>query len=132
MRGLTSTIALAVILLGLGGYIYFVDSKKPAAGAPVIKQKAFTVDADQIEEVQIKAAAGETTRVDKTGGTWKIIEPETTDADQGQLTNLASSLASLDIDRVVDEAPSDVSQYGLNPAKIDVAFRIKGQGAVAG
>ncbi len=127
MRGLTSTIALAVILLGLGGYIYFVDSKKPAAGAPEIKQKAFTVDADQIEEVQIKAAAGETTRVEKTGGTWKIVEPEQTDADQGQLTNLASSLASLDIDSVVDEAPSDVAQYGLNPPKIEVAFRIKGQ-----
>ena len=33
MRGLTSTLVLVVVLAGLGGYIYFVDSKKPAASA---------------------------------------------------------------------------------------------------
>ena len=33
MRGLTSTILLVVVLAGLGGYIYFVENKKPAGGA---------------------------------------------------------------------------------------------------
>ena len=33
MRGLTSTLLLVVVLAGLGAYIYFVDSKKPAATA---------------------------------------------------------------------------------------------------
>ena len=59
MRGLTSTIALAAVLLGLVGYIYFVDSKKPASGAAEAKAKAFTVEADQIEEIQFKPASGE-------------------------------------------------------------------------
>ena len=31
MRGLTSTLLLVVVLAGLGGYIYFVDSKRPAS-----------------------------------------------------------------------------------------------------
>ena len=57
MRGLRSTIALLTVLLGLVAYIYFVDSKKPATGAPEVKTKAFTVDADQIEEIQIKPAS---------------------------------------------------------------------------
>ena len=30
MRGLTSTLILVVVLAGLGGYIYFVESKRPA------------------------------------------------------------------------------------------------------
>ncbi len=29
MGGLTSTLVLVVVLAGLGGYIYFVDSKRP-------------------------------------------------------------------------------------------------------
>jgi hypothetical protein len=127
MRGLKSTIALLVVLIGLVTYIYFVDSKKPASDAPETKAKAFTVDADQIEEIQIKPASGEASRVQKANGTWQLVEPEKTDADQGQVSNAATSLATLEINRVVDESPSDLSQYGLNPPKADIAFRVKGQ-----
>jgi len=123
VRGLTSTIALAVVLIGLIGYIYFVDSKKPASGAAEVKAKAFTVDADQIDEIQIRPASGGDSRA----GTWQLVEPEKTAADQGQLTNAASSLASLEVNGVVDDNPSDLKQYGLNPAKLDVGFRVKGQ-----
>ena len=127
MRGLKSTVALAVVLLGLVGYIYFVDSKKPASGAAETKAKAFTVEADQIEEIQIKPAAAESSRAEKTNGTWQLVEPEKTDADQGQLTNTATSIASLEVNGIVDDNPTDLAQYGLNPAKLDVAFRVKGE-----
>ena len=127
MRGVKSTIALAVVLLGLVGYIYFVDSKKPASGAAETKAKAFTVEADQIEEIQIKPVAAESSRAEKTNGTWKLVEPEKTDADQGALTNTATSLSSLEVNGVVDDNPTDMAQYGLNPAKLDVGYRLKGQ-----
>jgi Domain of unknown function (DUF4340) len=127
VRGVKSTIALLVVLIGLVAYIYFVDSKKPASGAPETKAKAFTVDADQIEEIQIKPASGDASRVQRANGTWQLVEPEKADADQGQVSNAASSLATLEINRVVDDNPSDLSQYGLNPPKAEIAFRVKGQ-----
>ena len=127
MRGLKSTIALLVVLIGLVAYIYFVDSKKPASGAAETKAKAFTVDADQIEEIQIKPASGDASRVQKTNGTWQLTEPEKAEADQGQVSNAATSLATLEINRVVDDNPSDLSQYGLNPPTAEIAFRAKGQ-----
>jgi hypothetical protein len=127
VRGLKSTIALLVVLIGLVAYIYFVDSKKPASDAPETKAKAFTVDADQIEEIQIKPASGDASRVQKANGTWQLVEPEKADADQGQVSNAATSLATLEINRVVDDNPSDLSQYGLNPPKAEIAFRVKGQ-----
>ena len=67
------------------------------------------------------------TRADKTTGTWQLVEPEKTDADQGQLSNTASSLASLEITRVVDDNPTDLMPYGLTSAAIEVGFRLKGQ-----
>jgi hypothetical protein len=127
VRGLKSTIVLLAVLIGLVAYIYFVDSKKPAAGAPETKAKAFAVDADQIEEIHMKPASGDASRVQKANGTWEMVEPEKTAADQGQVSNAATSLATLEISRVVDENPSDLSQYGLNPPKAEVAFRVKGQ-----
>mgnify|MGYP003353075226 CR=1 FL=1 len=50
MRGLTSTLILVLLLAGLGGYIYFVDSKKPEAGpGGETRGKVFSVEADKIE-----------------------------------------------------------------------------------
>ncbi len=130
MRGLKSTIALVVVLIGLVAYIFFVERKKPASGAPEVKAKAFTVDADQIEELQIKPATGDASRVQKINGTWQLVEPEKADADQGQVTNAVTSLASLEINRVVDENPSDLAPFGLNPPKADIAFKVKGKNDV--
>ena len=127
MRGLKSTIALVVVLVGLVAYIYFVDRNKPTSDAPEVKAKAFTVDADQIEEIQFKPAAGEASRVQKANGTWQLVEPEKAEADQGQVSNAATSLATIEINRVVDDNPSDLAQYGLNPPKADIAFRVRGK-----
>jgi hypothetical protein len=127
VRGVKSTLVLIVVLIGLVAYIFFVDRKKPASDAPAAKAKVFAVDADQIEEIQLKPASGDASRVDKTNGTWQLVEPEKTEADQGQVSNAATSLATLEINSVVDENPSDLAQYGLNPAKVDVGFRVKGQ-----
>jgi hypothetical protein len=43
------------------------------------------------------------------------------------MTSITSSLASLEVQRVVDANAGDVKQYGLDPARISVAFRSKGQ-----
>ena len=128
MRGLKSTIVLLAVLGGLVAYIYFVDSKKPASGGTVTKDKAFAaLDAGQIEEVQLKSETGETSRVQKTGETWKLVEPEAVEADSVALSTLTTTIAGLEVQRVVDENPSEVKQYGLDPARIDVGFRVKGE-----
>ena len=122
-----STLALVVVLGGLVGYIYFVDSKSEPGGTTV-KEKPFgTLQADDVEEVQVKSADGETTRVQKSDGKWQVVEPVKADADTSELTTIASSIATLEINRVVDENASDLKQYGLEPARIEVAFRSKGQ-----
>jgi hypothetical protein len=122
-----STIVLVVVLAGLVGYIYFVDSKQEPSGTTA-REKPFTsVQADDIEEVQVKSAEGETTRLQKVDGKWQLVEPVQAAADTGELTTIASSLSTLEIQRVVDENASDLKQYGLEPARIEIAFRPKGQ-----
>lgn len=126
MRGLKSTIALAVVLAGLGAYIYFVEWNKPAAGAEE-KTKAFTVTADQIEEVEIKQAGGDTSRLRMETSGWQLVEPAKAPADPSELSSVTSNLSTLEVQRVVDENPGDLAQYGLNPPRVDVGFRLKGE-----
>ena len=127
MKGLKTTIGLVIVLAGLVGYIYFVESKKPAAGTET-KEEAFSVQADDIEEVIIKAADGETTRAQKGEAGWRVTEPVKAEGDSNQLSSIASSLSSLEIQRVVEENPTNLANYGLEPARVEVSFRTKGDG----
>src|SRR5262245_22931339 len=112
MRRGWSTLVLVLVLGGLVGYIYFVDAKREP-GSATNREKPFTaVPADDIEEVQIKSADGDTTRLQKADGKWQLVEPVQTAADANDMTTIASSLASLEIQRVVDENASDLEQYG--------------------
>ena len=127
MRGLTSTIILVVVLGGLVGYIYFVDSRQEGADADA-KPRAFgTITADQIEELEIRAAGGEAARLQRAGQSWQLAEPVKASADSGAVDTLATNLQSLEMQRVVEENPSDLAQYGLNPARIDIGFRLRDQ-----
>jgi hypothetical protein len=125
MRELRSTLVLIVVLAGLVGYIYYRNNRE--AAPEDVREKAFaSVTADDIEEVQISLNGGQTSRAQKIDGTWKIVAPEAADADQGELSSITSSLAALDVQSVVDENPADVTPYGLDPARIEVEFRAKG------
>jgi hypothetical protein len=126
MRGLTSTLLLVVVLAGLGGYIYFVENRKPVEN-PDAKAKAFDITADQIEELQISVADGDISTLKKVDDRWQLVQPVQAEADNSEVNNMTSSLASLDVQRVVDEAPADLSQYGLSTPHLEVAFRVKGQ-----
>jgi hypothetical protein len=127
MAGLRSTIVLLVLLAGIGGYIYFVESERDPAAADA-KPKAFTeLAADTIEEIRIKNADGETSHLQKVGENWQLLEPSKAAADTGVVGTVTSNLSTLEVQRVVDENPSDLTQYGLEPARIDVSFRLKDQ-----
>ena len=123
MRGLTSTIILLVVLVGLVGYVYFADAP-PATEA---KAKAFTVSPENIEEVQVKNVDGETARAQRIDTSWQVVEPVKADADAAEVAAITSGLASLEVQRVIAENPTDVKQYGLEPARLEVAFREKDQ-----
>ena len=60
MRGLRSTIALFVILLGLGAYIYFVESERDPAAEDALEQ-VFDVEAANVTGLQVVSDGEETT-----------------------------------------------------------------------
>ena len=126
MRGGRSTLILVVVFLGLLGY-YVYDSRQPAEPAVDEKPKAFTVEADKIEDLTVKAPSGETTKLRKGSAGWEMVDPAGTAADQTEATSIAQTLSTLEIQRVIDENASDLAQYGLAEPKIEVEFRASGQ-----
>ncbi len=125
MRGLKSTTILGVVLAALAAYIFLVENKRPPSDAPK-KERAWTVEADAISDITIRTAAGETTRLEKSDGVWRVAEPARAAADEPVVTAIVNALASLEIERVLDENPAGLADFGLEPARIDVLFHTSG------
>jgi uncharacterized protein YjhX (UPF0386 family) len=127
MRGLRSTIALLVVLVGLTAYIYFVVSKKPAGGTESTKERAFvSLDAEKIDEIKVKSESGDTTSLKKSAGVWQVTAPLMVKADEMQAGSIATNLSTLEITRVVDENPTDLKEYGLDAPRVEIEFKASG------
>jgi hypothetical protein len=123
MGRLWSTLALTLILAGLGGYIFLVEiGRDPDAGEA--REPVFEgLEAEAVAELQVRGSEGDPARLTRTDDTWRLVEPVEAAANEAEASSIASNLASLEIDRVVDEAATDLAPYGLEPARIDVGFR---------
>ena len=128
MGRVQSFIALLVVGVGLGAYIYFVESERAPSSEPDAKAKVFSgIEADTIEEITIALKDGDRTTLAKTGNDWQIVAPAKTTADQTEASGLATNLSTLEIQHVVDENPQDVKEFGLAEPRSEVAFRLAGE-----
>lgn len=127
MRGVRSFLALLAVAAGLGAYIYFVESKRPPSGGPEEKPKVWSgLESDKIEEIAVAVQSGDRTTLRKASDQWQIIEPIQAAADSSEASSLASNLASLEVQRVVDDNPSDLKEFGLDPPRVDLTFKTAG------
>lgn len=130
MRGSRSLLVLLVIALGLGAYIYFVEMRRTPEDSIVKKDKVFSgLDTNKIDELEIKSAGGDVTKLKKNGADWQIVAPETADADQTEVGNIVSALGTLEITRVVEEKPADAKPFGLDAPRISLTAKAAGDAA---
>jgi hypothetical protein len=126
MRGFRSTLILLAVFAGLLAYIYFVESKKTPGGEPP-KEKVFAgVTADKVGELSVKTSGQPATVLKKADGAWQVVEPAPSGADDAAVTEIANSLATVEIQRVVEEKAGDLKPYGLAEPRIEVGFKTAG------
>ena len=89
MRGLKSTLALVVVLAGLGAYVYFVTWKQPATDTGKKQEKVFaSLESDKIEELKVSSASGESTALKKADGAWQVTQPIAVKADDSEVSSV--------------------------------------------
>jgi hypothetical protein len=122
MRGLRSTLALLVVLVGLGAYIYFYLWQQPEESTTA-RDKVFGVESSAIQEMTLKSEGGDVTAVKKEGDAWQIVSPIAAPAAESEIAALTSAISSLEIVRVVDEKPAALDVYGLGTPRIEVSYK---------
>jgi hypothetical protein len=124
-----SFVVLLVVAVALGAWYFLVEADRdPLAEEP--RESAFNLTPGTLEEIEVTAESGAVTRVLKTDGAWRIVEPAALDADVGQVNALVSTLESLEIQQTIDDAPASLAPYGLAPPRFSLAFRAAGESAM--
>lgn len=128
MQGVRLLIA-AVVLAALAGTLYWSnkqkakESAKPAADTP---PKILSLNDGDVQKIDIKKRGGPETVVQRgNGGKWELTEPKPYGVDQEAANSLASSVATVASDRVVEDKPADVKQYGLDAPSLELDLTSK-------
>ena len=130
MRGGKSFLILLVIAAAIGGYAYFVESKRDLSDTtPLKRDKVWTLDQAKLEAIDVKASNGDLTKLKKNGTTWQIAGPEPMDADQDVVNTIMSALTSLESTKTVDENPASVKPFDLDPPHASVTVSLAGDSA---
>jgi hypothetical protein len=123
--GLFTAIGLLAIL---GGLVWWsnkhpsVDAKSNTPAAP----KLISVDAKQIDDIKILKSGSEPIELAKLADSWEMVKPMPMHADQDAVGMITSNLATLNADRLIDEHPANLSDFGLTNPAVEVDFTLKG------
>lgn len=127
MRGFRGLLILLLVAVPLVWFAYR-ESQKGPVDPNGTHDKVFTVEAAKIDEIEIKSEAGERTTLRRNGTGWAIVQPVVTaPPDEAAVSGITSGLASLEVQRVIDESPADVTEFGLAAPKVEVGFKSGGQ-----
>lgn len=128
MRRLRSTLVLLVLFLAIGGYAWFVERERPPASEADAGEEAFDVAAGRITDLTVNAENGDVTVLTRTENEidWVLTAPVGTEADDNAATAIATTLAALEVRRVVEEEAADLAPFGLAEPAVSVTFATPG------
>ncbi len=128
---LNTLIALVVLACTWAAFTYYDKHKageKPTAEIPAAA-KIFALDAKNIESITFKPRNGDAFTCRRDNGKWMIAEPRQWQVDQASLSGVLNSLTTATADEVVDAHPTNLKDYGLDPAgyELDLTTTAKPQ-----
>jgi uncharacterized protein DUF4340 len=129
MRWVT-TVVLAVLLAGLGTfyYVYEIRQAPEREKAALVKDRLWKdLETKDIEEIVVRKGDAEALRLRKAGEAWSLVAPVAAPADRQAADDLATSLATLRIEREIEANPQKPADFGLAPPALEVTFKAKGQ-----
>ncbi len=109
-----NTIILVVIALALGAYVYFGEIKggEKRAQEKAKAEKLFTVEKDSIDHIIVNQH-GRVYEFKKVNGSWEILKPVKTDADESPINSLLYNIKDVRKIRTFKVSKKDLSKYGL-------------------
>jgi hypothetical protein len=108
---------LVVLALLIGGYFVLTRTRPSAAAAAPAPVELSKGDKDKIVRVALTDRAAGSLVLQKKAGKWGTEPPVTAVLDDNSIDNLLYDFSGLTAQRVIEEHPSNLAQYGLAPPR---------------
>ena len=116
-------IILAVVVVALGAFIFFVERHQPTTDEAVERaDRVFPeLDEDAIETVEIESSHGPI-RLSLVEDEWRMVEPLDWAADPTAVRSLLGAISNLDTERTLSLGEVALSDYGLDDPVLGVVL----------
>lgn len=110
------TVLMAIVLAGLGLYVYTVEfpAQRSEQRQETAKKKVLTVEEQAITGLAFKTDRGELVFAKDPDKGWILTAPLRTEADQREVQNVIRALATGTVHRIVEENPTALAPFGLD------------------
>ena len=113
---------LALLVAALGAYLYFYEV--PQAEREAKKEKLLAVDKDAVTGLELTYADRQIALTKGDQG-WRLTKPVEAPADDTAVKALVTSLADAEVQKSLDQVPSDLTPFGLAPPTVTATVTTK-------
>ena len=123
---LKTSAALAVLLIGLGGFFYFYEVRGAAdrERAESRKGRVFTVEAADVTTLELKRP-DETVTLKRDGDVWRLTSPITARGNRGTVDETLTTVLTAKVDREIEAKPGSLTDFGLEKPAAQVLLTLK-------
>jgi len=116
------------VLIVLGGLVWWSNKHPtaPAASKTPPAPKLISVEPNNIEGIRLAKTGSDPIELAKLGGAWTIVKPSPMPADSDSVNMLTGSVATLNADRLIDDHPASLNDFGLTNPSDEIDVTVKG------
>jgi Domain of unknown function (DUF4340) len=121
------TLIILGLAIVLAGAVYYFDWKGSSAPKVTPPKRAYSIQASDVVSLTLAHPnqPGEPAiHFAKRGGSWQIVQPVDTAADESTVDGLVDQLASADVSQTEPGAPDRLKAYGLDPPQASLDFQL--------
>jgi hypothetical protein len=120
------TLALTVVFLALGGYVYLTEfrGQEERQQAEEAKKKALSIEQKDIVEISLIFPDRTITGVKKGEAQWEMTSPAGVEADSQEWELLAGNIPRVEREQTVAENAADVAPFGLKDPPVKVVAKL--------
>jgi hypothetical protein len=122
-----ATLIVLAIAAILAGAVYYFDWKRSNEEKPSPTKRAYSMQGSDVVSLTLAhptQPSEPAIRFARRGGSWQIVEPVETAADQATIDGLCDQIAAADVGETEPGTPDRLKAFGLDPPRASLNFQL--------